>query len=258
MNKKILIVGESFVAGSSVYDKTKTYAKHVAEDFDNVEIKAVPGAGNSSIAHTVLSNFQKFDILIINWTDTSRYDIQVYDKDTIKFYKHTDNQIAMIDQTFWLMSCGYRGYRNNKDSLKLWEPIYKKYFQVEDCWRRTFEQLLLVQTILKTHNKKVINYFSFDTFTPNSFIEFEKKYQATKYYNQKRWNKFKNNNAWLSLIDWSQIWFWKNKYTDTGGIMDWCHDNTRDISHHPTDDGHEQFYNSVAKPWLLKYTKQRK
>ena len=71
MNEKILIVGDSFVAGSSVYDKTKTYAKHVAEDFDNVEIKAIPGAGNSSICNAVLSNFKSFNVVIINWTDTS-------------------------------------------------------------------------------------------------------------------------------------------------------------------------------------------
>ena len=37
--------------------------------------------------------------------------------------------------------------------------------------------------------------------------------------------------------------------------MDWCHDNTNDKGHHPTDYGHEQFYNLVVKPWLLNYTK---
>lgn len=243
------------MSGSSVYDKTTTYAKHVAEDFKNVEIKAVPGAGNSSICNAVLSNFKSFDIVIVNWTDTSRYDIQIEDKETINFYKQTNNQMSMIDQNLWLMSCGFRGYRNNKDSIELWQTIYKKYFQVEDCWRKTFEQLLLVQSLLKIHKKKLINFFSFDTFTPVSFIEFEKKYQTKKIYNQKKWEKFLKNNSWLNYVDWSQVWFWKNKYTKTGGIMDWCHDNTDDIGHHPTDNGHKQFYNSIVKPWLEKYTK---
>ena len=255
MNEKILIVGDSFVSNSGVYDKTITYAKHVAQDFNSVDIKAIPGAGNSSICNAVLSNFKSYNIVIINWTDTSRYDIQLQDKESINYYKQTNNQIAMLDQNLWLMSNGLRGYRNNKDSIKLWEPIYKKYFQVEDCWRKTLEQLLLVQSLLKIHGKKFINFFSFDTFTPMSFIEFEKKFQTTKNYNQKRWKNFLKHNSWLDYIDWNQVWFWKNKYTETGGIMDWCHDNTNDKGHHPTDDGHEQFYNLVVKPWLLNYTK---
>ena len=239
-----LIVGDSFV-----HDIVKTYADCARKDYKDIQIIGLPGAGNDAIANTVLQNFKNFNKVIINWTSTCRYDIHISEKKLIKnLKKGTTN--AVIDNKFWLFSGGWRGNWAKELSNFIFKPLYANNFDIEDSWRRTLQHILMVQKTLNCYNKKHLSIFSYDTFVSQSFSDYEKQYQATRLYNKNRWQKYLGSNNYTSLIDWQHIWFHKYKHSDTGGILDWCHDNTHDDSHHPTELGHQRFYHSIIKPWL--------
>jgi len=242
--KKTLIVGDSFVS-----DIVKTYADCIVQDYACKKI-GLSGGGNTIIADTVISNFIDFDNIIINWTSACRYDILNTDKSLIKMFKLSKNTHHVIDNKFWLISGGWRGSWRITETKFIFEPLYKYHFQIEDAWRRSLQNVLLVQNLLSNNNKNFFQMFSYDMFECQSFAHQSKQDRSQRIYNKKRWKKFCNNNSWLKFIDWNKIWFNSNQYSNTGGIMDWCHDNTEDTDHHPTKEGHEQFYQSIIKPWL--------
>jgi len=242
--KKILLVGDSFVK-----DVVPTYANCVAKEF-SCDVIGLPGSGNDCISNTVMSNFLPYECIIINWSSTCRYDIQITDKFLIKMFKTDGPTHNIVNNKFWLSSGGWRGLWQKLSHKVIFEAIYKHHFQIEDAWRRSLTNILLTQNLLYNENKKIFQMFSYDTFESQSFCEYEKKYQSTRLYNKERWQKFCQANSWIKNIRWDDIWFYKNQYTSTGGIMDWCHDNTDDIGHHPTEKGHQQFYHSIIKPWI--------
>ena len=239
-----LIVGDSFV-----HDIVQTYADLARKENKNIKIIGLPGAGNDAIANTVVSKFKSFDNIIINWTSCCRYDVQINSHRLIKSVKGGSNN-SVIDNKFWLHSGGWRGNWREDVSKFVFEPMYKYHFNIEDSWRRTLQNILMVQKTLDCEQKNYLNLFSYDTFVSQSFSDYEKEYQSSRLYNKNKWHKFLTNNTWTRLIDWKKVWFHKNQHSDTGGILDWCHDNTFDTSHHPTEKGHQQFYQSVFKPWL--------
>lgn len=242
-----LIVGESFV-----HDIVTTYADICRQHYKTVVPLGLPGAGNDLIANTVISKYKEYKNIIINWTSTCRYDILINEKSTINSLKR-DSSYNVLDNQFWLCSGGWRGNWKNRSSEVFFKPMYRNHFYIEDSWRRTLQNIIMVQKLLESENKNHISVFSYDTFVSQSFTDYEKKFQTTKLYNKERWKKFLQNNEWTQTVDWSKIWMHKNQYTDTGGIMDWCHDNTTDTSHHPTTAGHKQFYQSIIKPWLAQH-----
>lgn len=241
---KTLIIGDSFV-----HDIVTTYADIAKKEYKKVIPFGLPGAGNDLIANTILLKYKEFDNIIINWTSSCRYDILINDKSIIKLlYKNSTHHI--IENQFFLCSGGWRGNWIATRSKNIFESMYRNHFNVEDSWRRTLQNIIMVQQILESENINHISFFSYDTFICQSFTDYEKKFQATKLYDKNKWQKFLQKNKWTHVVDWSKVWMHKNQYTDTGGIMDWCHDNTTDTSHHPTTAGHEQFYQSIIKPWL--------
>ena len=60
-----------------MHDIVTTYADVAKKQIANVDIIGIPGAGNDAIANTVLSKFNDYDNVIINWTSTCRYDLQL-------------------------------------------------------------------------------------------------------------------------------------------------------------------------------------
>ena len=239
-----LIVGDSFV-----HDIVTTYADVAKKQIANVDIIGIPGAGNDAIANTVLSKFNDYDNVIINWTSTCRYDLQLSSKSIIKnFRKGTSH--AVIDNKFWLFSGGWRGNWQNESSGIVFKHMYANHFDTEDSWRRTLHNIIMVQKTLSQQNKQHLSIFSYDTFISQSFCDYEKQYQATRQYDKQKWQNYLNDNSYTNFVDWASIWFHKNKYSNTGGVMDWCHDNTKDTSHHPSNQGHQAFYQYVIQPWI--------
>lgn len=247
--KKILICGGSFVHENGSF----TYADHIKADFSDVTVIGVPGAGNDLTSNIVLSNFLEYETIIIDWTPTSRYDIQISDQNLIKLFEDIDIKKSFIDNNYWLMSGGSGSQHTQPGFNKIWHVLWKYHFQIEDSWRRTLQQILCTQQLLTNYNKNHLSLFSNDTFENQSFGDYEKEFQHTRSYDKSKWLKFLKNNKWTDLVDWPAIWFHKNQYTSTGGILDWCHDNTEDIGHHPSNNGHKQFYQSVLKPWIEAY-----
>lgn len=251
--KKILIVGDSFVGDIDNYEYygVDTYAHYVIKNYKgHSTMLGIPGSGNDCIANTVLTHFEKYNLIIINWSSTCRYDILLTDKKLIKLFKNQATANKIIDNAFWLFSGGWRGFWSRESAKYIFESLYKYHFQIEDSWRRTLEKILLVQKLLDQHNKKHLHIFSYDTFESQSFGDYEKEFQPKRIYNKQKWQKFSQTQHITKLIDWNKIWFHKNQYSNTGGIMDWCHDYTSDTGHHPTTVGHQQFYQSIIKPWL--------
>jgi len=241
---KILIVGDSFVAGSGAEGLSYAFQLQYKKTID-VTVLDFAGGGNDVIAHHVLKNFSDYNAIIINWTSSCRYDVCYSDSKKIKIHKGRSCQ-HNEGEKLWIHSGGWRGSWQIDSTKPLFHTMYKNHFDIEDSWRRTLTHMLTIDVLLK--NKPHLHLFSFNTFECVSFGDYEKNLE--KEYNKSKWGKYKDQNKWLDLIDWSNVWFHINQKSSTGGIIDWCHDNTEDIGHHPSKESHTKFLNDVVEPWI--------
>jgi len=239
---KTLVVGDSFVA-----NKIDTYAKLLHDIQPDVTVKGLSGSGNDLISYQILTELHKHDRFIINWTSTCRYDVLVSDKIKRDFFAN-DCNYHFVNDYYFVNSGGWRGNWTKESTKDMFNGMYKYHFDIENSWRTTLQNMLLVHKLLQ--DKPHINFFSYDTFENVDFGAYEKN--QTKHYNKSRWSLFKQKNPWLKQIDWDKVWFHKNSQTETGGIMDWCHDNTKDIGHHPSSHGAKAFLQTILIPWLAK------
>jgi len=237
---KTLVVGDSFVT-----NKIQTYADHLCKIESDVVVKGLPGSGNDLISHVLLNEYKNYDRFIINWTSTCRYDLLISDDIKQNLYLDNCNHHYYNNQLF-VNSGGWRGNWQKESTNTMFSSMYKHHFDVENSWRTTLQNMVMVHQLLQ--NKPHINFFSYDTFECIDFGSYEK--QNTKNYDGKKWEKFKQKNKWISNIEWNNVWFHKNSYTNTGGVMDWCHDNTDDTGHHPSGEGAKMFLLKVLTPWL--------
>jgi len=243
---KTLVVGDSFV-----YNRIPTYALFLKKIEPDVTIKGLIGGGNDIISYQLLCEFEKYDRFIINWTSTCRYDVLVSDETKKKFFERNSNH-HVVNESYFINSGGWRGLWYRQSGKKLFDSMYKYHFDIENSWRVTLEYMLMVHKLLE--GKPHIHFFSYDTFEAQDFGQYEKKDRKERVYNKQKWQNFLNKNKWTNLIDWDKVWFHKNEYTNTGGIMDWCHDNTLDDGHHPTERASREFVHKVLQPWLAKNT----
>ena len=237
---KTLVVGDSFVA-----NKIPTYAKFLQEIEPGVDVKGLSGGGNDIISYQLLCEFEKYDRFIINWTSTCRYDVLVSDDIKKKFFNNNCNY-HFVNNHYFVNSGGWRGNWTKESTKDMFDGMYKYHFDIENSWRTTLQNMLLVHKLLQS--KPHINFFSYDTFENVDFGAYEKN--QTKHYNKSKWIRFKQKNSWLQHIDWDKVWFHKNSQTETGGVMDWCHDNTEDNGHHPSAQGSKAFLQTILIPWL--------
>ena len=239
---KTLVIGDSFVQ-----NKNTTYAHFLSDIVSNVTVRGLSGSGNDLISYLFLTEYKKFDRFIINWTSTCRYDVLVSDDIKKNIFRNKCNH-HFVNSHYFVNSGGWRGNWIKESTKDMFDPMYKYHFDMENSWRTTLQNILMVHTLLQ--GKPHINFFSYDTFECASYGAYEK--QFTKKYDKSRWEKFIKKNKWTDEIDWNKIWFHKNAHTNTGGIMDWCHDNTNDHGHHPSADGAKAFLQKVLLPWLAK------
>ena len=237
---KTLVVGDSFVA-----NKIDTYAKFLKDIQPDVTIKGLSGSGNDLICYQILAELHQHDRFVINWTSTCRYDVLVSDKTKRNIFAN-DCNYHFVNDYYFVNSGGWRGNWIKESTKDMFDNMYKYHFDIENSWRTTLQNMLLVHKLLQ--GKPHINFFSYDTFENVNFGAYEKN--QTKHYNRSKWNQFKQKNSWIQHIDWDKVWLHKNTHTETGGIMDWCHDNTQDTGHHPSSDGAKAFLQRVLIPWL--------
>lgn len=237
---KTLVVGDSFVA-----NKIDTYAKFLQDIEPGVDVKGLSGGGNDIISYQLLCELKKYDRFVINWTSTCRYDVLVSDEIKKKLFNNNCNH-HFVNNHYFVNSGGWRGNWTKESTKDMFDGMYKYHFDIENSWRTTLQNMLLVHKLLQ--GKPHINFFSYDTFENVDFGAYEKN--QTKHYNKSKWMQFKQKNSWLQHIDWDKVWFHKNSQTETGGVMDWCHDNTEDNGHHPSAQGAKAFLQTVLIPWL--------
>lgn len=245
---KTVIIGESFTKSRDTEKKrNETYAWYLQQTQNNIDILAFPGSGNDLLSYVALSEIDNYDRFIINWTSTCRYDMMVNDKTKFEFYRGRCDD-HLYKENLFVCSGGWRAYWNEQPTKHLFHAMYKYHFDIENSWRTSLQNILAVHQLLEKKNKTHINFFSYDTFENQSFGAYEKKYK--KLYNKKRWENFKIKNNWINNINWNAVWFHKNNFTNTGGILDWCHDNTDDDWHHPSGYAAKEFATKIIVPWL--------
>ena len=139
---KIVAFGDSFTWGSELADVVASndilYSNHtwpalLAKKHDmQYMCFAKPGAGNQTIARTILSNIDKIatsDLVVINWTWIDRWD----------FYNLQDQDWVTV--------------RPSSNATTIFDRYYFKYFQSE-LWNKleSLKSVTLVHSLLKAHS----------------------------------------------------------------------------------------------------------
>ena len=97
-------------------------------------------------------------------------------------------------------------------------------------------------------NKHQLNLFYSDTLEKTPDGVYDKN--LPKDYNRERWEKFKETCSYVEHIDWDTFWFHKNVHSNTGGLVQYCHDNSDTTGTHPSPEGHKIIFENIIRPWL--------
>jgi len=236
---KILIVGSSLVNSESWAHMLKNSSTH------DIDIHQFNGGGNEIISHTIMNHYEDYDAFINVWSPTDGVDILYSDRRKIKLHSGQSAQ-TKDGKNLWVHSAGWSGSWHVDSTDGVFRSYYKNQFDAEDSWQKTLARILVVHKLIS--NKPHLDMFSHNTLERISFGMHDKN--SLKEYDKEKWKSFKEQTQWVKLIDWSSFWFHSNEVSNTGGIMDWCHDNTSDDGLHPSVQGHEQFLNNIIKPWI--------
>ena len=240
---KILIVGDSFVQDGSTKSLKTSYAWLAKKQMQEIkfDIIGMIGAGNFAIGTTVLESYKNHNAVIINWSGISRYDLIISDKTKKKLFQKPHALSSTTTNLMFTHSGGPSSYQLHTTG-ETFKNLYKYHYDDVHKTIETLQMIMLVNLFLD--KIPVLNLFSYDC--QLNLEEILQKYK------------------WTNFIPWEKFWFHKNKSTNTGGIIDWCYDNSgNDLYYHPNTDkdpkgrhptnlGHAEFSKKILVPWINK------
>ena len=243
---KIFVVGCSVVRGAHVEDPS--WAEIIQQETNHkVDMVQANGMGNEYISHIVLQNIENYDAFIPVWSPADAKDICYSDKKKIKLFSNA-GCISKDNDNLWVHSGGLNGSWHVEQTESVFRSYYKNQFDIIDSWTNLLSRMLLVNQMLK--NKKQLNLFYSDTLEKTPDGTFDK--ELSKDYNKERWQKFKQHWTYSNHIDWDTFWFHKNNHSNTGGLLQYCHDHSDTTGTHPSAEGHKIIFDEIIKPWLNK------
>lgn len=241
---KILVVGCSVVRGAHI--QTPSWAEMLKEGSNHqVDMVQSNGMGNEYISHVILQNIEKYDAFVTVWSPADGRDICYSDKKKVKLFS-SSGCTSKENNHLWVHAGGFNGSWHVEQTESVFRPYYKNQFDIIDSWYNLLSRILLVNQMLK--NKHQLNLFYSDTLVKTPDGIYDKNLQ--KDYNKERWQHFKETCSYVNHIDWSTFWFHHNEHSNTGGLVQYCHDNSDTTGTHPTEEGHQKILNEIINPWL--------
>lgn len=209
MIKNILAVGDSFTYGEELADKTSAFPIKLAHKMSAfVHNIAQPAASNDKILRICLEYLLEqpnTDLVIIGWSNIGRSEYA--------------DDIGYFD--IWP---GYSGNLFKKDSLDWRQELIdynNKYHSIEHLQRKYFQQILLLQSFLKSKNIKYV-----------MMNIVQNEYYKTNYFWQHEY--------YLPEIDMTN-------WIDFGkaGMVEWTYGTKKGPFGHPLEDGHIIIANKI-------------
>tara|TARA_Y100001937_G_C7097198_1_gene320675 strand:+ start:305 stop:1045 length:741 start_codon:yes stop_codon:yes gene_type:complete len=241
---KILIVGCSVVRGA--YMETPSWAEMVKQETQHeVDMIQSNGMGNEYISHVILQNMKNYDAFITVWSPADGRDICYSDRKKVKLFS-SSGCTSKENDNLWVHAGGFNGSWHVEQTEPVFRPYFKNQFDVIDSWYNMLSRILLVNEMLK--NKHQLNLFYSDTLEKTPDGVYDKN--LPKDYNRERWEKFKETCSYVEHIDWDTFWFHKNAHSNTGGLVQYCHDNSDTTGTHPSPEGHKIIFENIIRPWL--------